>query len=325
MPEPGKTMAYDDSETIDPEDAPLSGGEFLVKVLVLSIDPFLRGKMRDPKIQSYTVRQSLELYNYGIGVVLHSENPAVKPGHHLYGVFKFQHYAIEWDAAEFRALENAEGLPWSAYIGICAMPGLTAYVGWKEYARPKRGEVAFVTAGAGPVGSTAIQLAKADGLKVIASARSDEKVAFLRDIGADVAFNYKTTSTRTILQKEGPIDIYWDNVGGEVFEAAIDFAARHARFIECGMISQYNATEPYYVKNLRLIVWKELAINGFIVTTLQPKYEAEFLATVPRRVASGEIEYREDRVRGLENAGRAIVDVQSGRNKGKSVVAVADE
>ncbi|KAL7284701.1 hypothetical protein ACG7TL_002005 [Trametes sanguinea] len=350
FPEPGTTMAYDDTQTIDPDTAPLTPGAFLVKVLVLSIDPYLRGKMRDAGLESYSDAFVIgePLYNYGIGVVVRSENPAFKAGDHLYGIFKFQHYVIESDERAFRVLENKEGLPWSVYVGVCGMPGLTAYCGWKEHARPKRGEVAFITAGGGPVGAyvvnpyasgraatvayactllyrTAIQLAKADGLKVIASAGSDEKVAFMRSIGADVAFNYKTTDTRAVLATEGPIDIYWDNVGGATLEAAIEYAARHARLLECGMISQYNTTEPYHVKNLRLIVHKELSIHGFLVLSLQDKYETEFRATVPARVARGEIGYREERARGLENAGQAIVDVQRGRNAGKSVVIVADE
>ncbi|OSD00543.1 NAD-P-binding protein [Trametes coccinea BRFM310] len=325
FPEPGKTTVYDDSETIDPDTVPLNGG-FLVKVLVLSVDPYLRGKMRDASQKSYSPAFELgkPLYNFGVGVVVRSENDAVKPGDHLYGIFKFQHYVIENDPSRFKVLKE-EGLPWSAYVGIAGMPGETAVYAWKEYAHAKKGETVFVTAGAGPVGATVIQLAKADGLKVIASAGSDEKVAFMREIGADVAFNYKTVNTRKVLEKEGPINIYWDNVGGETLEAALDFAERHARFIECGMISQYNTTDPYPIKNLMHIVAKELTINGFIVGTIRPKYEEWFYSTWPKRVASGEIKYKEDRVRGLENAGKAIVDVQSGRNFGKSVVIVADE
>ncbi|KAI0357028.1 NAD-P-binding protein [Trametes cingulata] len=326
FPEPGKTTIYDDSQTIDPDTVPLNGG-FLVKVLVLSVDPYLRGKMRDASVKSYSPPFYIgePLYNYGIGVVVRSENSAFKPGDHLYGIFNFQHYVIENDPKKFKVIENKEGLPWSVYVGVCGMPGETAAYGWKEFAHPKKGEVAFVTAGAGPVGATVIQLAKADGLKVIASAGSDEKVAFLSSIGADVAFNYKTVNTRKVLEKEGPINIYWDNVGGETLEAALDFAEKHARFIECGMISSYNTTTPYHVKNLMKIVSQELTINGFIVGSIRHKYEDDFYATFPKRVASGEIKYKEHPVRGLENAGQAIVDVQSGRNFGKSVIIVADE
>ncbi|KAF9806657.1 hypothetical protein IEO21_08612 [Rhodonia placenta] len=209
-------------------------------------------------------------------------------------------YFVANDASAFTVLENKENLPWSTYVGVCGMPGQTAHHAWREFAHPQKGDVAFVTTGAGPVGATVIQLAKKDGLKVIASAGSDEKVEFMKSLGADVVFNYKTEKTADVLH-------YWDNVGGETLEAAIDAAAPRARFIECGMISAYNGQAPYHVKNLVLI------------------HLAEFYRDVPAAVARGEIKYLEDRKLGLEHAGEAIVDVQTGRNKGKSVIVVAQE
>ncbi|KAI0672048.1 NAD-P-binding protein [Trametes maxima] len=319
FPEPGRTMVYDAEGTIDVARARLAPGEFLVRVLVLSIDPYLRIKMRDPRAESFTPAFTIgePLYNFGIGLVVRSENSAFRPGDHLHGVFKFQHYVIEHDHTQFRVIDNEENLPWSVYVGVCGMPGETASHAWREYAHPKKGEVAFIT--------TVVQLAKADGLKVIASAGSDEKVAFAKSIGADVAFNYKTTSVREVLAKEGPVNIYWDNVGGEMLEAAIDHAESRARFIACGMISEYNSTQPYHVKNLMRVFVRELQIHGFLFTALQDKYAAEFRASVPRRVARGEIVYREHRLFGLERAGAAILDVLSGRNFGKCVVIVAEE
>jgi len=223
-----------------------------------------------------------------------------------------------------RILKNEENLPWAAYVGVIGMPGQTAWVGWKEYAAPQKGDVVFVTTGAGPVGSFVIQLAKLDGLKVIASAGSDEKVEFIKSIGADVAFNYKTTSTWDVLKKEGPINIYWDNVGGETLDAALFNAAKGARFLECGMISQYNSA-PYALQNLMHIVRSELHLHGFVVGTHLPKYREEFYREVPAKIARGEIKYIEDAKKGLEWAGHAILDVQQGKNHGKSVVIVAEE
>lgn len=161
----------------------------------------------------------------------------------------YQHYEVRDDPSAFRVIENKENLPWTAYLGVLGMPGKTADFGWREFSNAKEGDIAFVTAGAGPVGQLVIQLAKLEGLKVIASAGSDEKVEYLKTLGADVVFNYKTNKTTDVLAKEGPIDVFWDNVGGETLEAAIENAAVGARFIECGMISVYNATgEPYNVK-----------------------------------------------------------------------------
>ncbi|KAI0709915.1 NAD(P)-binding protein [Earliella scabrosa] len=325
-PVPGKTTIYDESQTIDLDTVPLEGG-FLLKVLVLSIDPYLRGRMRSPEKKSYNNPFVIgePLANFGVGVVVRSENPDVQAGDHLYGFYPFQQYTIQKNAKAFHKVESKPNVPWSAYVGICGMPGETAYYAWKEYANPQKGDVVFVTSAAGPVGATVVQLAKADGLKVIASAGSDDKVAFASSVGADVAFNYKVVDTRKILEKEGPINIYWDNVGGETLEAAIDNAARGARFIECGMISTYNSPEPYAIKNLMRVVTAELHIHGFIVGTLRDKYVDSFYSDFVERVARGEIKYKEYLVRGLENAGEAILDVQSGKNFGKCVVVVADD
>ncbi|OSX59414.1 hypothetical protein POSPLADRAFT_1075592 [Postia placenta MAD-698-R-SB12] len=318
-PVPGRTTVYDDSQTIDPDTVPLNGG-FLVKTLVISIDPYIRGKMS----WLYVIGQPIS--NYGVGVVLRSEDPAFKPGDHVYsGDFLCQEYIVVNSASKFRVLENKEKLPWSVYVGVCGMPGQTAHHAWREFAHAPKGKVAFVSSGAGPVGATVIQLAKQDGLKVIASAGSDEKVEFMKSIGADVAFNYKKEKTVDVLQREGPINIYWDNVGGETFEAALNAAATGARFIECGMISGYNGEAPYLVKNLMLIVVKELQVSGFVITSLHAKHLEDFYRDIPPAVARGEIKYLEERRFGLEHIGEALLDTLTGRIKGKGVIVVAQE
>ncbi|CAL1711174.1 unnamed protein product [Somion occarium] len=325
FPDPKRTVIYDEPQVIDPDTVPLNG-EYIIKTLVLSIDPYMRGRMRDPDIESYAPPLILgkPLDNYGVGRVLRSENPSVKPGDHIYGLLPFQHYTILKDLEGLRILENKEKLPWSAYVGVAGMPGQTAYCAWKEYAHAKPGETIFITAGGGPVGSTVIQIAKRDGLKVIGSAGSAEKIEFMKKIGADVTFNYKTTKPAEVLAKEGPIDIYWDNVGGESLEAALEYANPSARFLMCGAITQYN-TEPYFVKNLIHIFAKELKLYGFLVFTLLSKYADEFYREWPKRVASGEIKYKEDPKFGLQYTGQAIYEVQKGLNKGKSVIIVSQE
>ncbi|OBZ77792.1 Zinc-type alcohol dehydrogenase-like protein PB24D3.08c [Grifola frondosa] len=291
------TTIYDTSLKIDLENVPLEGG-FLVKILVLSMDPYVRGRMRDPSDgnkgpPAFTLGEPMS--NYGVGVILRSESQAFKHGDHLYGQFPFQQYYVGKTATEFQILKNEVNLPWSAYVGVCGMPGQTAYHGWKEFAHPKKGDVVFVTAGSGPVGATVIQLAKAEGLKVIASASTDAKVA-----------------------------CYWDNVGGETLEAALDGAAVGARFIECGMMSIYNRAS-YHIKNLVLIFAKQLHISGFIVSSLHHKYLEQFYREIPPKVASGEIKYKEDVKRGLEKTNEALIDAQFGRIHGKSVIIVAEE
>ncbi|EPS99472.1 hypothetical protein FOMPIDRAFT_1016999 [Fomitopsis schrenkii] len=330
-PELGKTVVLDASATIVPDAVPLNGG-FLVKVLILSIDPYMRGRMRDASIKSYSPPFQLgePLDNYGVGVVVRSQNSGVQVGQHLYGFYAFREYSVIKDLAGLgpraRILDGLPQLSWSAYVGVCGMPGQTAFYAWNEYSKVKEGETVFVTAGAGPVGSTVIQLAKQAGCKVIASAGSAEKIAFLKSIGTDVAFNYKTEKTLDVLRREGPIDIYWDNVGGESLEAALDSAAWHARFILCGMISSYNSDSgDYPVKNLSQIFMKSLSLHGFTVSVLHDKYIERFYAEVPQMVKEGKIKYHEDISVGLESVGEAILEVQKGRNKGKKVVAVAEE
>ncbi|KAF8881861.1 hypothetical protein BD779DRAFT_1675206 [Infundibulicybe gibba] len=324
-PEPGKTIVYDTTQTIDLENVALNGG-FLVKTLVLSIDPYLRGRMRAPEKASYNMPFALgePITSHGVGVVLRSEYAGVKAGDHVYGMFPHEEYFVKKNMDMSRVLHNEHNLPWSVYVGAAGMPGATnVLLCLERISKAKKGEVAFVTTGGGPVGSLVIQLAKADGMKVIASAGSDEKVEFMKSIGADVAFNYKTTNTKAVLEKEGPINVYWDNVGGESLEAALDAAASGGRFIECGMITGYNGN-PYPIKNLMHIVAKSLTISGFLVYNFQAKYEEEFYATFPKRLASGELKYTEEVTKGLDKVGDVMLAVQKGTNKAKAVILVAD-
>ncbi|KAJ7482953.1 hypothetical protein B0H11DRAFT_2021570 [Mycena galericulata] len=324
-PVPGKTTVYDTTQTIDLETVSLNGG-FLVKVLVLSVDPYMRGLLRTAEVKSYMPPFVLgqPLAGAGIGVIVRSELAGVTAGSHVRGMLLHQEYMIAPNLTGMELIEKDPNLTWSAYLGPAGGPGQTAFMAWREYSRAKKGEVAFVSTGAGAVGSIVIQIAKQDGLKVIASAGSDEKVKFMKEIGADVAFNYKTTDTRAVLEKEGPIDIYWDNVGGSTLDAAMEFAAMHARFIECGQISGYNSGfQP--IKNPGLIIFKSLSINGFLLPFLRPKYTEVFRAEFVPEIARGEIKYTEDVRRGLETVGDLLLAVQKGTNTGKAVAVVADD
>ncbi|KAL1746909.1 hypothetical protein HDZ31DRAFT_80845 [Schizophyllum fasciatum] len=323
-PVPGKHIVYDDKETIDLDTVSLNGG-VLVKVLYLSIDPYMRGRMQAGNFSSYIPPFELgkSMVNYGVGVVVRSDAQGFKAGDHVYGMLPFQNYAA-LPAAGLRVLPNVNNVPWSVYIGSVGMPGMTAYSAWKEYSQAKPGETAFISTGAGAVGSMVVQLAKMDGYKVIASAGSDEKVKFMKEIGVDVAFNYKTENTAEILKREGPINVYWDNVGGETLEAAMLNAADGARIIACGAISGYNTgTKPIHTWDL--VFRKSLHIHGFIVTRIQDKYFDSFYKDVPQWILSGKVKIREEIEEGLEKAGDLFVAVQKGTNTGKAVIKVADE
>ncbi|KAI0088197.1 hypothetical protein BDY19DRAFT_949522 [Irpex rosettiformis] len=323
-PIPGKTTVYDESETIDLDNVPLNGG-YLLKVLCVSLDPYMRGRMKDSKSYVGGFEIGKPLSNFGVGVVLRTEFDNVKVGDHVYYMgMPFQKYVILPNLENARVIKNEENFPWTVYTGVLGMPGLTAYCAWKEYSRAKKGEVAFITTAGGPVGSFVVQLAKADGLKVIASAGSEEKVEFVKNLGADVVFNYKTTNTADVLEKEGPIDVYWDNVGGTTLDAALANAALHSRFIECGMISGYNVDAPP-IRNLMNIVGRQITMTGFIIGFIAEKYLSDFYTEVPKLIKNGTIKYKEDVTNGLEYAGHVMEAVQRGTNKGKAVVVVADE
>lgn len=319
-PQPGVNTTFDDSQMIDPDTVSLNGG-FLLKTLVLSIEPYNRGLMM------FGYQKGLPITSFGFGRVIRTENPDVKAGDHIYGMIPVQEYSVVADKSEiswFMFLENKEKIPWSLYVGVAGVPGQTAYCGWKEFASPKKGDVVFVTTGSGPVGATVIQLAKQDGCKVIASAGSDEKVAHCIKFGADVAFNYKTTSLSEVLAKEGPVDIYWDNVGGETLDNTLLHAGKGARFIECGMISVYNNAPPV-MKNMLQLVTCHIKMYGVNVSVLLPKYEQQFYEDVPKWLAEGKLKYLEDTRSGIEHVEQAILDVQLGKNIGKAVISVADD
>lgn len=189
--------------------------------------------------------------------------------------------------------------------------------------QPKKGETLFISAASGAVGQLVGQLGKEFGLRVIGSAGSDEKVAYLKTIGFDEAFNYKTENINEALSRTCPdgIDVYFENVGGETLEAAINHMNVFGRIVGCGMISQYNTQDLYGVKNLVNIVGKRLRFQGFIVSD-HPELEPEFLTKVIALLKEGKFKYRETISEGIETTPEALLDVLKGNNFGKQVVKV---
>lgn len=209
------------------------------------------------------------------------------------------------------------------------MPGLTAYSSYYEIGQPKKGETIFISAASGAVGQLVGQLAKKDGLYVVGSAGTDAKVKFLKELGFDDAFNYKTEDPFQALPKYCPkgIDIYFENVGGTTLEAAMLTANNFARIIACGMISQYNTKDYYGVKGLMQCVSKRLTIRGFIVgdPDFGPKYGKEFMTNMPKWLSSGEVKYQEDIADGLESAPDKFIGMLKGENFGKTMVRIGKE
>lgn len=291
-PIPGRTTAYDTSAKINTDSVSLNGG-ILAKLLLISVDPYLRGRLAGYTPSKFALEEPLA--GYGIVKVIRSENDKFHPGDILYGNGRIRHeeYSIitKEEAEHVVAFKPVDGIPLSVYIGAAGMPGLTAFTGLKEYGNVKKGETIFVSTAAGAVGSMVVQIAKKEGLKVIGSAGSEEKVKFLKELGVDVAFNYKTTDTREVLQKEGPIDIYWDNVGGDTLDAVLENTNEHARVIMCGAISGYNG-EPAIVKNLMYTIYKQTKLYGHLVGPLLSKYQEAFDKDVIPKLADGTYKHR---------------------------------
>ncbi len=206
------------------------------------------------------------------------------------------------------------------------MPGLTAYSGLTRIGEPKPGETVFVSGAAGAVGAIVCQIAKLRGCKVVASAGSDAKLAWLRSVGVDAGVNYKTCGNLLeAVRKAAPngVDIYFDNVGGDHLEVALEAARPFARFIECGMISAYNDTEPKPgPRNLIYIVGKNITMRGFIVATFWDMRE-QFRAEMTQWIKDGAVKWEETVQNGIENAPRAFLDLFAGANTGKMLVKLA--
>ncbi|KAG8952382.1 hypothetical protein FRC03_012171 [Tulasnella sp. 419] len=239
----------------------------------------MRGKMRllaqgeDANARGYIPYWPIgkPIVGLGIGVVLPSEDQRFAVGDHVYSHdFLHQHFVIFPPNSTLQAVKKEQGLPLHGYLNELGLVGRTAYVGYKALVKAKKGETIYVLAGAGGVGSIVCQLAKLDGLKVIASAGSDEKVQYLRDtLGVDAVFNYQSETVASALQKYGPIDIYWDNVGGNSFEAALGNMRPFGRVVVAGWISGYNNEASYGVKNMHYVLYKSISVVGFNVFVLE--------------------------------------------------------
>ncbi|KAK4521990.1 uncharacterized protein ATC70_004529 [Mucor velutinosus] len=307
-------------------DAELPQGAILVKTLCLSVDPYMRGRMRDASTKSYSPAFPLNqpMNGHVMASVVKSNNDKFKEGDLVYGMSSFAEYALIPEPyttyLEVRNEAKDSGLPLTNYIGVLGMPGMTAYVGLIKFGKPKKGESLYVSAASGAVGQLVGQIGKILGLHVVGSAGSDEKVEYLKSIGFDGAFNYKTKDTKEAFAELLPngIDIYFENVGGKMLEDVIAHANKFARIVCCGMISQYNTTEPYGIHNLIQVVAKSLEIRGFIVSD-SPEMQEPFRRDMTKWLQDG-LKYRETVAEGIEKTPQALIDVLKGVNFGKQVV-----
>ncbi|MET8679403.1 NADP-dependent oxidoreductase [Streptomyces sp. NPDC004647] len=310
-------------EAAVPEPGP---GQILVRNTHMSVDPYMRGRMNDVKSYVPPFQLDQPMDGGAVGRVLASNAEGFTVGDHVLHGLGWREYAV-LDGK--RAVQvDPELAPLSAYLGVLGMPGLTAYAGLLEVTSFKEGDAVFVSGAAGAVGSLVGQIAKLKGAsRVIGSAGSDEKVKLLlEEYGFDAAFNYKTGPVAEQLKEAAPdgIDVYFDNVGGEHLEAAINSLNVHGRATICGMIAQYNATEPSPApRNLAMVIGKRLRLQGLLVSdhaALQP----QFVQEVAGWIRSGELKYVETVVDGIDNAAEAFLGLLRGENTGKMIVALGD-
>ncbi|CAI9090777.1 OLC1v1025614C1 [Oldenlandia corymbosa var. corymbosa] len=307
-------------------EAPKGSGAFLVKNLYLSCDPYMRGRMRDfhgSYIPPFTPGSVIE--GFGVSKVLDSDNPKFKPGDLVSGLTGWEEYSLIYRTEQLRLIEPND-IPLSYYLGLLGMPGFTAYAGFYEVCAPRKGDYIFVSAASGAVGQLVGQLGKLHGCYVVGSAGSSKKVDLLKTkLGFDEAFNYKEEKDLDAALKryfpEG-IDIYFDNVGGDMLDAALLNMRIHGRIAVCGMVSQHSTSNPQGTQNLFSLITKRITMKGFLQSDYLHLYP-RFLEDVISLYKQGKIVYIEDMNEGLESAPAAFVGLFAGNNVGKQVIRVA--
>ncbi|MFN7924950.1 MAG: NADP-dependent oxidoreductase [Bryobacteraceae bacterium] len=302
-------------------------GEVLAKVLYLSVDPYMRGRMRDRASYSQPFALNEPLYGGGVSRVVASKSPRFALGDYIEGMTPWQPW-ITTTGKGFRKLDPAVA-PVSTALGVLGMPGLTAYFGLLTVGAAKAGETVVVSGAAGAVGSIAGQIAKIQGCRVVGIAGSDDKVAWLtEELGFDAAFNYKTTGDyRKTLAEFCPsgVDVYFDNVGGPISDAVMPLLNVKARIPICGQISQYNdESAPLGPRSDFYLIIKRARKEGFLVIDFAERY-GEGLSALTGWVREGKLRYREQFELGLENMVRAFTGMMEGSNTGKMLVKIAAE
>ncbi|PLP58123.1 NADP-dependent oxidoreductase [Mesorhizobium loti] len=300
-------------------------GQLLVRTLWMSVDPYMRGRMRDQPSYIAPFQVGAPLQGAAVGVVEESRTDGFAKGDVVSHFSGWRDHALI-DAQTATKVDLAAA-PAEAWLGPLGVPGFTAFVGLERFGALKSGETVFISAAAGAVGSMAVQIAKAKGARVIASAGSDEKVAWVRKLGADEVINYKATKDLTAaLRKAAPegLDVYFDNVGGEHLDAALAAAKDSARIVICGMIAGYNDEQPAEtMHHLSAIIIKRLSVRGFIVLDHYDLYP-EFSAAMIEWLHDGKVKSRDTVYDGLDNAPKAFLGLFSGDNTGKMLVKLAD-
>ncbi|GAC1434851.1 MAG: NADP-dependent oxidoreductase [Solirubrobacteraceae bacterium] len=309
---------YVDEPAAEPGD-----GEVLVEVLLISLDPAMRGWMNEGRSYVPPVAIGEVMRALGAGRVIESRDPDFNVGDHVTGLFGVQEFAL----VHGKALQRADTslAPLEKWISVLGMPGMTAYFGLLDIGRPEAGQTVVVSGAAGAVGQIAGQIAKLKGARAVGIAGGPSKCRqIVEGFGFDAAIDYKSGSVAAALREHCPngIDVYFDNVGGEILDAALAALARHARVVICGAISQYNATGPIAgPANYMSLLVNHASMTGFVVSDYGARL-VEAAGEMGGWLAAGKLSSREDVVEGLEHFPETLLRLFSGENDGKLILRV---
>lgn len=309
-------------------DVPTPGvGEVLLRTIYLSLDPYMRGRMDDAKSYAAPVELGAVMEGGTVAEVIESNDPSLSVGDIVLAYLGWQSHGIQ-KAAHVRKLDPLRA-PISTAVGVLGMPGFTAYAGLLEIGRPQPGETVAVAAATGPVGSAVGQIAKIRGARTIGIAGGPAKMNYLHELGFDVALDHRSPTFREDLKASSPdgIDVYFENVGGAVWDAVRPLLNTYARVPVCGLVSTYNDTEPPAGPDrsaalMRMILTKSITMRGFIQNEFVKTHYKAFQQDVSGWIAADRLAYREDIVQGLENAPEAFFGMLTGKNFGKLLVQV---
>jgi NADPH-dependent curcumin reductase CurA len=308
---------------VETELAAPGGGELLVKNYWLSLDPYMRGRMNATKSYAKYVEIGEAMTGGTVGKVVESNNPKFKAGDHVVGTLGWQTYAVT--NGEGLTVVDTKIVPPSTYLGVCGMPGVTAWIGLLEYCAPKTGETVLVSAASGAVGGVVGQLAKLQGCRAVGIAGGPKKCEYaVKELGFDACVDYKAGNLIDDLKAACPngVDALFENVGGEVLDASFRVLNPFSRVALCGLISDYNRSEPYGIKMIRSLLVNRVKLQGFIVFDRQDLYPRAVAALV-KAVSQGKIKYHETIADGIQSAPKAFMGLLKGDNLGKQLVKLA--
>lgn len=305
-------------------------GQVLLRVQYLSLDPYMRGRMDDRESYAPSTQLGAVMPGESVATVIASNQSAFSEGDTVLADTGWCTHALS-DRGDLRKLDPGIA-PVTTGLGVLGMPGFTAYVGLRLIGKPKPGETVVVAAASGPVGSLVGQLARISGARAVGIAGGSEKCAYVEnELGFDAAVDHRAADFPAQLAAACPkgIDVYFENVGGAVWQAVLPLLNNDARVPVCGLVAQYNANGPGEGANLlpetmRAILSKRLTLRGFINFDFAEEHFAAFLREVGAGITEGRIRYREDIVDGLERAPEAFIGMLEGRNFGKLIVRVAE-